>query len=526
MSTRTPQPPQTGRAEPNPVPAPVRRPGLLERFGGIIRSLTRSRNSHPNLDYLMIRLVVFALAAIGLIMVFSSSMTWSIAEGSTAWGTASRQAVMVFLGFVAFWFSLKLRPGLIRRVSPWLMLITLLMLVAVLIPGIGTGREEVGSQSWLMLGPIQLQPSEIAKVTIAIWGAAYLADHTHRGGGWRNPFLIFSGVAGLFGLLIFLQGDLGMAVTFAITVVMLLIFAGVRMQWVIGTLIAGALAMSAVLMGGGFRSARFEVFFNSLFGNFEDTQGQAFQSYQGFLSLADGSLLGVGPGQSRAKWFYLPEAKNDFIFAIIGEELGLWGGALVIMLFGALGYFGIQTALKAQDQFQSLMAATLTAGVVTQAFINIGYVVGMLPVTGIQLPMISAGGTSAIITLGSMGLLASCARHEPEAVSAMQSYGRPLFDRLLFLGEPRTHDAKREAPRPAERPARFGAPVTRRPQPPVGGSVKSRNSAPAERIRTEPRARQNPPPRAARPNRQAPPVQQRRPGPDDERYRGQRGRRD
>lgn len=525
MSTRTPQPPRTGRPAASPPGPPVRRSGLLQRFGNIIRQLTRSRNSQPGLDYLMIRLVVFALAVIGLVMVFSSSMTWSISEGSTAWGTASRQAIMVFLGFVAFWFALKIHPRVIRRVAPWLMLITLLMLVAVLIPGVGTGREEVGSQSWLMLGPIQLQPSEIAKVTIAIWGATYLADRNHQG-GWRNPFLIFAGVAGLFGLLIFLQGDLGMAVTFAITVMMLLIFAGVKMQWVIGAVVAGGGAMIAVLMGGGFRSARFEVFFNSLFGNFEDTQGQAFQSYQGFLSLADGSLLGVGPGQSRAKWFYLPEAKNDFIFAIIGEELGLWGGALVIMLFGALGYFGIQTALKAQDQFQSLLAATLTAGVVTQAFINIGYVVGLLPVTGIQLPMISAGGTSAIITLGSMGLLASCARHEPATVSAMRSYGRPLFDRLLFLPEPGADGRRREGPRQADRPARFGAPVTRRPQATVGGSVKSRNSAPAENTRTEPRARQNPPPRPPRQPRQAPPAQRRRPDPTDERYRGQRGRRD
>ncbi|MGP6172805.1 FtsW/RodA/SpoVE family cell cycle protein [Corynebacterium sp. A21] len=501
MSIRTPQPSRTGRSEPDPV----RRPGLLHRVGTVIRQMTRDRNSQPGLDYLIIRLLVFALAGIGLVMVFSSSMTWSIQEGSTAWGIASRQALMVFLGFVAFWVALKMRPGLIRKISPWLLLLTILMLIAVLIPGVGTGREEVGSQSWLMLGPLQLQPSEIAKVTIAVWGAAYLADRNHQG-GWRNPFIIFSGVAGLMGLLIFLQGDLGMAVTFAITVMMLLIFAGVKMQWVIGAVIAGAAAMAAVLMGGGFRSARFEVFFNSLLGNFEDTQGQAFQSYQGFLSLADGSLLGVGPGQSRAKWFYLPEAKNDFIFAIIGEELGLWGGAAVIALFGALAYFGIQTALKAQDQFQALMAATLTAGVVTQAFINIGYVVGLLPVTGIQLPMISAGGTSAIITLGSMGLLASVARHEPATASAMKSYGRPLFDRLTFLGEPRPEDARQEAPRPSERPARFGAPVTRRPQATAGGSVKSRNS------RTDPRVPQAP--------------QRRRPDPIDERYRGQRRKRD
>ena len=167
-----------------------------------------------------------------------------------------------------------------------------------------------------------------------------------------------------------------------------------------------------------------------------DTQGTGFQAYQGFLSLADGGLTGVGIGQSRAKWFYLPEAKNDYIFAIVGEELGLLGGALVIVLFAMLGFFGIRTAMRAQNQFQALMAATLTAGVVGQAFFNIGYVIGLLPMTGVQLPMISAGGTSAIITIASMGLLANVARHEPMQISAMQNYGRPLFDRIFNIPEP------------------------------------------------------------------------------------------
>ena len=174
-----------------------------------------------------------------------------------------------------------------------------------------------------------------------------------------------------------------------------------------------------------------------------DTQGTGFQAYQGFLSLADGGFWGVGLGQSRAKWFYLPEAKNDFVFAIIGEELGLWGGALVIILFAVLGYFGLRAAKRAQNQFQSLLAATLAVGVVVQAFINIGYVIGMLPVTGIQLPMISAGGTAAIITIGSMGLLCNVARHEPLQVSAMQNYGRPMFDRLFFVPEPTPPNERR-----------------------------------------------------------------------------------
>src|SRR5699024_9381426 len=128
-------------------------------------------------------------------------------------------------------------------------------------------------------------------------------------------------------------------------------------------------------------------------------------------------------GQSRAKWFYLPDAKNDYIFAIVGEEMGPLGGALVIVLFGMSGFFGIRTAMRAQNQVPALMPASLTAGVVGQAFFNIGYVIGLLPMTGVQLLMISAGRTSAIITIASMGLLANVARHEPMQISAMQNYG-------------------------------------------------------------------------------------------------------
>ena len=204
----------------------------------------------------------------------------------------------------------------------------------------------------------------------------------------------------------------------------------------------------------------------------DSTRGAAFQTHQGFLSLADGSLFGVGLGQSRAKWFYLPEARNDFIFAVIGEELGMWGGIMVIALFAALGYFGLRTAQRAQTSFQGLAAASLTAGVVSQAFINIGYVVGLVPVTGIQLPMLSAGGTSAVITLWSMGMLASIARHEPDAVSAMQNYGRPRFDRMLFVPEPKataqlraTRAERTRTHEQSRREQRYGVPVAHRVAP-------------------------------------------------------------
>lgn len=468
----------------------VRAPRQESGLARSARKLRQEMESRPQLDYTMIRTIVLILAGLGVVMVMSSSMVTSYAASSSVWAIALRQTVMVIGGLVMFWAALKTNPERLRVLSTWLMLGAVILLIAVLIPGIGTGREEVGSQSWIVVGPLRLQPSEVARIAIAIWGAQVLAGRDPRGlFRANNGFPLFIIVAILCTLLIALQGDLGMAMSFAIVVGFILLFAGVSMKAIAAVIGAGVVVMVAAFFSGGFRSNRFHVYFDALSGHFDDTQGAAFQSHQGFLSLADGSVFGVGLGQSRAKWFYLPEARNDFIFAIIGEELGLWGGALVIMLFALLAFFGLRTARRAQNQFQSLMAAALTAGVVSQAFINIGYVVGLLPVTGIQLPMLSAGGTSAIITLFGMGVLASVARHEPDAISSMQNHGRPAFDRVFFIGEPMSPAQLRgrteagasrapRAPRRQSREARFGTPVT------------------SSRARQAPRASQ--PPRPAR----------------------------
>lgn len=488
--------------------------GLRERISNAWNDVL----SRPLADYIMILFTVILLSSLGVVMVYSSSMTWSLQEGGQVWSTAVRQAVMIVAGFAAMWVVLRLRPQTIRNLAPMLLMVSIILLIAVQIPGIGTGREEVGSQSWIALGPIRFQPSEIAKVAIAVWGAHYLAGRGPTTHWFNNHYSRFAAVGIGMGTLILLEGDAGMAMSFMVVVMFMLLFAGVALGWLVLAGVAVLAGLAVMALGGGFRSNRFSVYFDALFGNFHDTRGTAFQSYQGFLSLADGSALGVGLGQSRAKWFYLPEAKNDFIFAIIGEELGLLGGAFVIGLFATLLYFGLRTARRSRDPFLGLMAATLTAAVVSQAFINIGYVVGLLPVTGIQLPMISAGGTSAIITLASMGLLANCARHEPESVSAMASYGRPVVDRLLLLPEPRSSvttgnirnrnqggkgdsGARPSGRRGVDARERFGDPVTSRRSTATGsrtdssstGSVRKREggSRNSRSSTTDPRRRRD-----------------------------------
>ena len=413
-------------------------------LGHHLRDIRDRMSAYPGLDYFMLRAAIFSLIGIGVVMAFSSSMATSLSESASPWSAALRQCLLVAAGLFIFWIALRISPRTLRACVPWFLGLSVLLLILVLVPGVGTGRAEVGSQSWIMLpGGVAFQPSEFARVAVGMYGASALADKTHRSLKLTDPFMMYSIISAIMFLLIMAQGDLGMAVSIALIVVFTLVFAGVdwRVPVVVG--VAGVIGMTTVFLAGGFRSHRFHTYFDALRGNIADTQGTGFQAYQGFLSLADGGFWGVGLGQSRAKWFYLPEAKNDFVFAIIGEELGLWGGALVIILFAILGYFGLRAAKRAQNQFQSLLAATLAVGVVVQAFINIGYVIGMLPVTGIQLPMISAGGTAAIITIGSMGLLCNVARHEPLQVSAMQNYGRPMFDRLFFVPEPTPPNERR-----------------------------------------------------------------------------------
>lgn len=430
------------------------RPAWVERFN--------DWKSRPLFDYHLLMIIVALLTSIGLVMVLSASMASAGNDSGSVWSVFIRQLVMVVAGLISMWIVLRMRVELIRSLSTAALILSFVLLVLVIIPGIGIGLEETGARSWLSIGGITMQPSEIAKIALALWGSKLLAEKVRTAVSYTDLFGLFGAVSFVVLALVMLQRDLGMVASMAFVVVALAWFAGLPRVFITGLLAAAAFALVIFTVTAGFRSARIRVYLDSLLGNFNDVQGDAYQSYQGFLSLADGSLTGVGLGQSSAKWGYLPEAKNDFIFAIIGEETGFLGALMVILLYAALGWVGLRIAGRQNDPFLRLLAGTITAATVVQAFINIGYVVGALPVTGLQLPLISAGGTSAMVTLFSMGLLATCARHESEAVSAMQTSGRPALDRFLGIPEPIPYDeSRRHAPkvRAHRDPQRFGPPV-------------------------------------------------------------------
>ncbi|MGH3916537.1 MAG: putative lipid II flippase FtsW [Pseudonocardiaceae bacterium] len=380
-------------------------------------------------------LAVFGLLTLfGLVMVLSASSVESYTQDGSSYAVFVRQLMHCSFGLVLFWVALRMPVRLLRTSSAVFLLVCVLMLIMVLTP---LGTEAGGSQSWLRLGPLSLQPSELTKLALALWGAHVLIINRPLRHQWRHLLVPLVPVAVVIFALVMLQPDLGTTITLALVLLALLWFGGVpRELFGVITLAAvtGAIAMAGI---AGYRSARVESFLHPG----ADLQGGAYQARQAMYSLAEGGWWGVGLGQSSAKWDYLPNAHNDFIFAIIGEELGFLGCLVVLLLFGTLAHAGLRIAARNTDPWIKLAAATLTTWLVGQAAINIGYVVGLLPVTGLPLPLVSSGGTSVSLTMLAFGLLANFARHEPQAVSALRSEstscGRMgIISRVLRLHPP------------------------------------------------------------------------------------------
>ncbi|MBV9143931.1 MAG: putative lipid II flippase FtsW [Pseudonocardiales bacterium] len=380
-------------------------------------------------------LAVFSLLTLfGLVMVLSASNVESYTRAGSSYAVFVQQLAYCGFGLVLFWLGLRVPVRMLRGTSGLFLLVCVVLLAMVLSP---VGTEINGAQKWLRLGPLSLQPSEPAKLALALWGAHVLITKRALLRQWRHLLVPLVPMALVVFALVMLQPDLGTTITLAIVLLALLWFGGAPGE-LFGAIaiaaVAGAVLMAAV---AGYRSARIESFLRPG----ADPQGAAYQARQAMFSLADGGLWGVGLGQSSAKWDYLPNAHNDFIFAIIGEELGFLGCLVVLLLFGTLAYVGIRIAARNTDPWVKLVAATVTTWLVGQAAINIGYVVGLLPITGIPLPLISSGGTSIALTMLVFGLLANFARHEPQAVSALRSQSTRVasagaLTRLLRLRPP------------------------------------------------------------------------------------------
>ncbi len=348
-----------------------------------------------------------ALCVIGLVMVGSASSVISLNLYGSPWSIMLRQVIWMAIGILALWTTCRVEYTRWRSVSLVLLLVTFVLLLAVLVPGLGVTSG--GSSRWIGAGQLRIQPSELMKLALAVFGADLLARRADRGSGSRTmigPLLL---VAAAAGVLILLQPDMGTALVLGAMTLALLFGSGVPLSPVMKVL--GALATLAVVAGlvDPYRRARLLSFLNPG----AHQAGSGYQVVQSLIGLGSGHLVGLGLGASREKWGLLPNAHTDFIFSIIGEELGLLGALAVLALLGAFAWFGLRAAVRAPDRFGSLLGLALVAWVASETLINVGAVLGVLPVTGIPLPFISFGGSSLVITMAAAGILINIARHEP-----------------------------------------------------------------------------------------------------------------
>ncbi|NKZ70614.1 putative lipid II flippase FtsW [Rhodococcus hoagii] len=373
--------------------------------------------ARPLFDFHVILSVTALLVTVGLTMVLSSSSVESFVTSGSPYARFLPQSMYAAIGAVAFVAIVRIGTRTLRTWAPWLLGMAGMLLVLVLVPGIGV--EQMGARSWFVVGGISFQPSEFAKVALVLWCAHLIANYQSAGADVNTALKPLAVVSVTVMALVVLQRDLGTMITIGIILMSMLWFGGFRTRTV-ATITVAAVSTSVVLgLTAGYRSDRIKAFMNPDL----DPQGLNYQTIQAKYALANGGLFGKGLGQSDAKWSYLPQSHNDFIFAVIGEELGFVGAAMLIGLFVVVLLIGMRIAQRSTDPFLRLLAAASTTWIVLQAFINVAYVVGLIPVTGLQLPLISAGGTSMITTMMIFGFIAHAALREPEAVVSLHDGG-------------------------------------------------------------------------------------------------------
>jgi cell division protein FtsW len=372
---------------------------------------TLKREQHQP-DY-WILVGVVALSAIGILMVYSSSAMRAYLRTDDTLSIVGPQIQWAGLGIVAMLLTMRIDYRYLRLVSIPAYIVAVALLVLVLfLPEQGVFHANVvgGSARWIQLGPLPaVHPAEFAKLALVIYLAHWTAKRgTSIAGFWSGTVAFLIIVAPVVAL-VFKEPDLGTTMVIGLTAFAIFFAAGANLAHFAAM---GGAAMLMVLVGlQGYQMERIQAWINP----WSDPLGKGFHTIQGLLALALGGVFGAGLGESRlAGGLFLPNASNDFIFAIIGEEFGLLGGTVVVALFVVLAYSGIRTALRAPDTFGALLAAGITAWLCLQAFINIGVVVGLIPVTGITLPFISYGGSSLIISFAAVGVLLSVSRETVE----------------------------------------------------------------------------------------------------------------
>ncbi|MFO7590186.1 MAG: putative lipid II flippase FtsW [Acidimicrobiia bacterium] len=358
----------------------------------------------PPQRYYLLSANIAALVIVGVVMVLSASSVLSLTDYGSAWYFFQRQLIWTAVAIIGFLVVARVDYHQWARVVRPMLAATIVLLVAVLVPGIGIYVS--GSRRWLGVGPLTFQPSELAKLALLVFAADLLARRAHELHDARRVLRPLLLVLVVVGVLVCLEPDLDSTVLIAVIVGSIMVAGGIRVLH-LAFLGGTGIALSALLaVAAPYRRARVFTFLNPT----ADASNTGYQIVQSLIALGSGGISGVGLGAGRAKWLFLPNAHTDFIFAVIGEELGLIGTMTVLGLFCAFAVLGIRVAQHAPDRFGMLLATGVTVWVVVQAAVNIGAVIGLLPVSGIPLPFVSFGGSSLVVTMIAAGILVNVAR--------------------------------------------------------------------------------------------------------------------
>jgi len=376
------------------------------------KTLNKINSNLKSGDFLLMLFTVI-LVIFGLIMVFSASYYYSISWTGSAYGYLKRHGIWVILGFIAMIFGASFDYRRYRKIAVPILIISVVLLILIFTP---LGQNVNGATRWLKLGPITIMPGELAKLAAIIFIARFLSDKPERIKSITQGILPCVVVAGVLGVLIIKQPNLSTAITVVGIILAMMLVAGMKWRYVIG---AGSVGIAGILsiilfMKDSYWYQRLAIVLDP----FQDPLGDGYQVVQSLLALGSGGLFGVGLGKSVQKNLYLPEPQNDFILAIIGEELGFIGVLALIVLYCLLLWRGAHIAMNAPDQFGMMLASGIVLMIAIQVILNIAVVTSTMPPTGINLPFISYGGNALLIFMFSAGVLLNISRHGPKNTGA------------------------------------------------------------------------------------------------------------
>ena len=348
---------------------------------------------------ILLLIIVTIMALYGIIMIYSASSVWAQYKFNDAFHFAKYQFIFFIISFLCMLIVKKIDYNLYKRHSNKILLLSLILLILVLIPGIGTLRN--GSRSWFKIGPFGLQPSEIAKVSLIIFLSKYLEKNQNNLSNIKKSILPVLGIIFLFFGLIMLEPDFGTGMVIVLSLMLILFISGVKLKFFASLGILGILGIAGLIIIAPYRLKRIISFLNP----WSDPLGSGYQIIQSLYAIGPASLLGLGFGKSIQKQFYLPEPQTDFIFAIICEEFGIVGAISVIFLFISLFYIILKISLKQNNLFAKYLSFGLGIQIILQGALNLCVVTSLIPVTGVTLPFFSYGGSSLLVSMISIGII-------------------------------------------------------------------------------------------------------------------------